>query len=62
MADDGKVFVWGKNAEGQLGLDVGGHKIVPEPKDLTVHLDAGEKVVSVAAGAVHGLCITQTLP
>ena len=53
------MFVWGKNAEGQLGLDVGGQKIVSEPREMKVQLDAGERIVSIAAGSVHGLCITQ---
>lgn len=53
VSQDGKVYVWGNNAGGMLGLgaDFEGHQQVLEPEEVS----GLQNVQSVALGAMHGL-------
>lgn len=53
---DGKVFSWGKNFYGQLG--VGDHRDKSTPEAVS-HLE-GETIVEVSAGQYHSLALTKT--
>jgi len=54
LSDEGRVFAWGRNFYGQLG--VGDHKDKPSPQ-LVSYLQE-EQVVEVRAGQYHSLAIT----
>lgn len=54
---DGKVFAWGANMWGQLGINSTTSKNEPTLVTATGAL-AGKTVVAVAAGATHSLAIT----
>lgn len=53
--EDGRVYSWGCNAHGQLGL--GDHKDRATPS-LVSYL-SGERVVTVAAGHLHSFAVTE---
>lgn len=48
---DGLVYVWGDNAYGQLGMDVGDHT------DTPTYLEMPEPALAVSAGAYHTLVL-----
>ena len=51
-SDDGRVYVWGKNEDGELGM--GEDENVPEPTLL--HME--RPVVCVACGYYHAAIVT----
>jgi alpha-tubulin suppressor-like RCC1 family protein len=63
LKDDGVLYGWGRNDKGQLGIGFGmavdmySMASVPEPieEDELV----GRKVIKVAAGASHAVCVTE---
>lgn len=56
LAEDGEAYAWGANGLGQLGT--GGQSWSATP--VKIDLPADEHVVSVAAGVLHGLALTDT--
>ena len=52
----GKVYAWGRNTHGQLGLDDGVFRETP----VCVNFFQGAKVVEIAAGAQHSAAIAET--
>ncbi|KAG2484325.1 hypothetical protein HYH03_016867 [Edaphochlamys debaryana] len=60
LTESGRVFAWGCNSTGQLGLGrgaggAGGFTARPS----LVEALTGQRVVSIAAGAVHSLAVTE---
>lgn len=56
LAENGEAYAWGVNGLGQLGT--GGHSWSATP--VKIHLPADEQIVSVAAGALHALALTNS--
>lgn len=56
LSSKGLVYAWGSNAYGQLGLG-GGPRSVSSPK--LVGALKGQRVVSIACGSLHSLCVTE---
>ena len=54
LAEDGRVFVWGDNSVGQIGL--GEERFAPEPRELYV----GPPVTWVSCGSHHSALVTGT--
>lgn len=54
LPENGQVYVWGDNSEGQLGLGDRVHE-VDTPTKLT---SIGERVVRVACGYYHTAVVT----
>lgn len=54
LADKGQLWVWGQNAEGQLGLGDFSQRNQPTVMEYML----GQNVVNVAAGAYHTLILT----
>jgi alpha-tubulin suppressor-like RCC1 family protein len=54
VTSSGRVFAWGNNDSGQLGIGTTFGSDIP----VRVHLAAGTKVIAVAAGADHSLALT----
>ena len=54
--DNGFLFTWGGNYEGQLGRDVGGVKATTP--GIVARLTS-EKIVGVGVGCVHCLALTE---
>lgn len=52
--EDGRLFVWGDNSAGQIGL--GDESFAAEPREVNV----GEVVVWVSCGSRHSACVTGT--
>ena len=55
LTADGVVFTSGSNGSGRLGLGDGEHRVVP----TLVGALQGTKVVQVAAGSAHTMCVTE---
>ncbi|XP_022588093.2 ultraviolet-B receptor UVR8 [Cyclospora cayetanensis] len=56
LSASGRVYAWGSNAYGQLGLG-GGARTVEGPHLVTALRD--HKVTAIACGALHTLCLTE---
>ncbi|MCX6873797.1 MAG: hypothetical protein NTW21_08310 [Verrucomicrobia bacterium] len=56
---DGRVFAWGNNASGQLGVGSATNSPVPLAVDVSGVL-AGKRVVAVSAGASFSLALTES--
>lgn len=54
IPEDGKLFVWGANGEGQLGL--GEIDPCPEPQELVV----GQQITCISCGYYHSALVTGT--
>uniref|UniRef100_J3N8W7 Uncharacterized protein n=1 Tax=Oryza brachyantha TaxID=4533 RepID=J3N8W7_ORYBR len=54
---DGKLFVWGRNSSGQLGLGKRAGKVVSTPKKVDCLADA--RVKMVALGSEHSIATTE---
>jgi alpha-tubulin suppressor-like RCC1 family protein len=54
LSDEGRVYAWGRNFYGQLG--VGDHKDKPSPQLISFLQE--EQVVEVNAGQYHSLAVT----
>lgn len=54
---DGKLFVWGKNSTGQLGLGKRAGKVVSTPKKVDYLVDV--RVKMVALGSEHSVAVTE---
>jgi len=62
VSDDGRVFAWGKNDQGQLGLGGGmamDHYAM-EAIPSEIETLAKEKIVAVGAGLAHAGCVSDT--
>ncbi len=57
LADNGKVYGWGRNDYGQLGNDSTGQADSPVAADTTGVL-AGKTVVAISGGHTHSLALT----
>lgn len=55
LLEDGRLFVWGDNSVGQIGL--GDESFAAEPQEVNV----GEAVVWVSCGYSHSACVTGTI-
>ena len=55
LTSDGQVHTWGSNGFGQLGIGSTSNRLVPV---LAGGLLTGKIVVSIAAGAAHGIALT----
>jgi len=53
LTKDGKVYTWGRNQYGQLGLETD-QEVVNEPQRVNI-----EKVVDVSCGANHTIFLTK---
>ncbi|KAL0300268.1 UNVERIFIED_CONTAM: Ultraviolet-B receptor UVR8, partial [Sesamum angustifolium] len=53
---DGELYVWGKNANGQLGLGKKAEKIIPLPRKIEC-LD-GVAIKMVSLGFEHSIAVT----
>ncbi|KNC50346.1 uncharacterized protein AMSG_12014 [Thecamonas trahens ATCC 50062] len=61
LADDGRVFVWGSNAQGRLGLGSQAPGVVWTPCELAWASAPGSvSVTDIAAGGAHLLLATET--
>ncbi|XP_040370454.1 ultraviolet-B receptor UVR8 isoform X4 [Rosa chinensis] len=56
LAEDGELYMWGKNSYGQLGLGKRGAKTVPAP--AKVECLAGITIRMVALGSEHSVAVT----
>lgn len=56
VTEDGEVYMWGKNSNGQLGLGKRGAKAVPVP--TKVECLAGITIRMVALGSEHSVAVT----
>ncbi|CAO2149163.1 unnamed protein product [Urochloa humidicola] len=56
ITEDGKLFVWGRNSGGQLGLGKGAGKIVSTPTKVDCLTDF--RVKMVALGSEHSIAVT----
>ncbi|XP_041354796.1 X-linked retinitis pigmentosa GTPase regulator-like isoform X2 [Gigantopelta aegis] len=54
LTEDGRVFVWGSNNEGQLGLE--DDEGYPTPKEL----DFDENIICIACGYYHTAIVTES--
>ncbi|KAL5669633.1 hypothetical protein ACJX0J_021854, partial [Zea mays] len=54
---DGKLFVWGRNSGGQLGLGKGAGKVVSTPTKVDCLTDL--RVKTVALGSEHSIAVTE---
>lgn len=52
VVEDGRLFMWGDNSVGQIGL--GDERFAAEPREVNV----GEAVVWVSCGYHHSACVT----
>jgi alpha-tubulin suppressor-like RCC1 family protein len=57
LTDQGKVYTWGDNFRGQLGYDVLFNRLVPRWVQGEL---GGKKVISVGAGFIHTVALTDT--
>ncbi|CAB9514718.1 RCC1 and BTB domain-containing protein 2 [Seminavis robusta] len=63
LKDDGVIYTWGRGDKGQLGtgfglaVDMYAMAAVPEPIEADELL--GRKVIQIAAGCEHAVCITE---
>ena len=56
LTKDGRVFSWGKNFYGQLGL--GDHRDKSSPQEITHFSD--DRIVHIAAGQYHSMALSDT--
>lgn len=54
LVEDGRLFMWGDNSVGQIGL--GNESFAAEPREVNV----GEAVIWVSCGYSHSACVTGT--
>jgi alpha-tubulin suppressor-like RCC1 family protein len=53
LRDDGTLWAWGRNLDGQLGVDGATRDPSPEPRQVAV----GQTFVAIAAGSLHSLAL-----
>lgn len=56
LSSEGRVYAWGSNAYGQLGLG-GAFRRIEKPQVVTALSE--HRVVAIACGALHSLCLTE---
>ncbi|MEU7023833.1 Ig-like domain repeat protein [Streptomyces sp. NPDC046203] len=56
LASDGRVFTWGSNNYGQLGI--GTVDFIRHTLPEEVHLPAGTRATAISYGGIHGLALT----
>ncbi len=62
ISSTGRVYMWGNDSFGQLGIGVGGYSYRNVPIEITsaFYLTAGDKIIGLSLGAAHSSAISST--
>ncbi len=59
ITSDGRLFMWGSNFQGQLGINsLGGNSLIPVDITANFSLNVGEKILQASLGGDHTLAVT----
>jgi uncharacterized repeat protein (TIGR02543 family) len=59
LSQDGKVYIWGRNNQGQLGIDSDTNMLIPQNITNSFNLTEDDKVIQISMGSAHSSALTQ---
>ncbi|MGM0495363.1 MAG: RCC1 domain-containing protein [Bacillota bacterium] len=58
ITSDGRIFTWGDNSSGQLGVATAINRLTPVDVTSEFNLNAGETIIQVSLGSFHSSAVT----